>query len=481
MVSLRWTIWLALVVVPGIAAQSLPEQDEYLPYEALPECALSCMPIIVNQTACDVQDMPCLCADRRLMEAAELCALSRCTVRESLYARNLTARACEEPIRDRSYEFSVIVSTIAILSALFVVQRFAFKVYADITLAVDDWLTLITEIACVPATVIQIYGLVPNGVGLDFWTLTSDQRTTFFKNLYALQLLYLLHVSLLKLALLSFFVRMFIGKRIRWVLIGTIVFTSLYGIVFVTVAALQCSPVGFFWEQWDLQHEGHCMNSNAIAWIHAAISITLDIWMLAIPLWELKRLNLDWKKKAGVALMFIVGTFVTVISIARLQHIVTFGIVSINPTWDNFDLVVWSALEIHVGIICACLPSLRLMLVHFYPDVLGSIQNRSQSLTNSWRRSATLKRTLQMQGPTVHIGRGSQPTSPVQGNAIKRELTVIVEYDEESRLMRQGHRNAPSVDSTRGEHRNSHSLDSNVSSSTVIMEPIRIYRDRNAF
>lgn len=38
------------------------------------------------------------------------------------------------------------------------------------------------------------------------------------------------------------------------------------------------------------------------------MSIALDVWMLAIPLWQLRGLKLHWKKKIGVAAMFIVGT-----------------------------------------------------------------------------------------------------------------------------------------------------------------------------
>jgi hypothetical protein len=56
-----------------------------------------------------------------------------------------------------------------------------------------------------------------------------------------------------------------------------------------------------------LRHEGSCLNINAIAWANAIISILLDVWMLAIPLWQLKGLQLDWKKKLGVGMMFSVA------------------------------------------------------------------------------------------------------------------------------------------------------------------------------
>jgi hypothetical protein len=50
------------------------------------------------------------------------------------------------------------------------------------------------------------------------------------------------------------------------------------------------------------------LNSNAIGWANAAISIALDLWMIAIPMWQIRNLNLHWKKKVGVAVMLLVGT-----------------------------------------------------------------------------------------------------------------------------------------------------------------------------
>lgn len=66
---------------------------------------------------------------------------------------------------------------------------------------------------------------------------------------------------------------------------------------------------------------------------------------------------------------------VTVVSIIRLKSIITFAN-STNPTWDNLSLSIWSTIEINVGIFCACMPVLRLMLVRVMP-VLASSYNRS--------------------------------------------------------------------------------------------------------
>ena len=68
---------------------------------------------------------------------------------------------------------------------------------------------------------------------------------------------------------------------------------------------------------------------------------------------------------------------VTVVSMIRLQSLVHIGNAH-NPTWDFFDISVWSTIEVAVGIMCLCLPTLRLVLVRLFP-ILGASTNRSRS------------------------------------------------------------------------------------------------------
>jgi hypothetical protein len=55
----------------------------------------------------------------------------------------------------------------------------------------------------------------------------------------------------------------------------------------------------------------------------------------------------------------------------RLQSLIEFGS-STNLTMDNFDVVKWSTIEVNVGIICACMPTMRLLLQRFFPNIIGS-------------------------------------------------------------------------------------------------------------
>lgn len=107
--------------------------------------------------------------------------------------------------------------------------------------------------------------------------------------------------------MLLFYLRIFPFTAVRHLLWGTVVFDVVYGTTFVLVSVLQCAPVDYFWLSWDGEHRGACLNSNAVGWANAAISIVMDFWMLALPLSQLRSLRLHWKKKIGVALMFGVG------------------------------------------------------------------------------------------------------------------------------------------------------------------------------
>ncbi len=56
-----------------------------------------------------------------------------------------------------------------------------------------------------------------------------------------------------------------------------------------------------------------------------------------------------------------------------------------NITWDYVDTAYWSTIEVHIGIICACLPSLRTLFIALGAKVLGSTVGNSKP---SFSRSA---------------------------------------------------------------------------------------------
>jgi hypothetical protein len=120
-------------------------------------------------------------------------------------------------------------------------------------------------------------------------------------------MLYFTQLPMVKISICFFYLRIFRGNTIRYLIYGTIVFNALMGVPFDLVALLQWHPIDYQWKRWDGEHKGTCINNNALAFANARISIVLDLWMLSIPMSQLVHLKLHWEKKIGVAMMFGVG------------------------------------------------------------------------------------------------------------------------------------------------------------------------------
>ncbi|KAH8732661.1 hypothetical protein GQ44DRAFT_639142 [Phaeosphaeriaceae sp. PMI808] len=346
--------------------------------EQLPKCAQSCLESAIAGSPCQITNQTCICTNAKLQAVVEKCVLTSCTLRQALVTKNSTTTLCHAPIRSTGENIRVSNIILAIVTAFIALSRVFYKaVFSLGELGWDDYSVLAALVAGVPSVVIIDRGIVPNGLGLDVWTVPFDTITNFVRYLYALEILYFLQIALIKLTLLFFFLRIFPKTIIRRLLWSTIAFNCLWGLSFAITAIFQCQPISLYWTNWDKEGQGKCIDINALAWSNAAISISLDLWMLALPLYEVFKLQLSWRKKISVAIMFFVGTFITVISALRLHSLVNFA-ASNNPTYDQTEVIRWSNIEINVGIICACLPAVRVILVHMFPSILGSTRGTTQ-------------------------------------------------------------------------------------------------------
>lgn len=210
--------------------------------------------------------------------------------------------------RNRAAGFPIASIVLAVLSCGMVAVRLGFKIFVTRSMAPDDYAVAVLVAFAIPSIVIIHVGMTPNGVGKDMWALTAEEITNFLLFFYIMAVLYFLQVMLVKLCILLFYLRIFPSQGVRRLLWATLVFNVTWGVLYFFVAVFQCAPVSHFWTHWDGEHKGKCLNSNAIAWSNAIISIVLDFWMLGIPLAQIRSINLNWKKKVGVVLMFMVGT-----------------------------------------------------------------------------------------------------------------------------------------------------------------------------
>ncbi|KAG8411888.1 hypothetical protein J3458_015183 [Metarhizium acridum] len=354
----------------------------------LPACASSCI-----AARCDVANVTCICHNGGYSSAMGACVFQSCALSDALFSRNLTSTLCNEPTRDRGLEFRVVNFLLGSMAFGLVVMRIFFKKYLSTSkrLGLDDWTILAALVVGIPSVVIQVFFLTPTGLGKDVWTLDIPMLLDFGHYFYVMEVLYLTLITLIKVSLTLFYLSIFPGTVIRRLLWVTVAFHITCALAFVLKTVLQCTPVEYNWEKFDGDPSttGHCIDINASGWANGVIGVVADIWLFALPLTQLKRLRLHWKKKVAAAIIFLTGAIITIVSMLRLKSLVHFAN-SYNPTWDQWSVVFWSTIEVSVGFICTCLPALRLILMRMYPQTFkpDSCGSSSPASRNFYRRNS---------------------------------------------------------------------------------------------
>lgn len=284
------------------------------------------------------------------------------------------------PVKNLVAQYTTISHSLTGLVIVFVAVRVIYKRFLTaLGLGPDDWVMVVVALLCVPCTILNAK-LAEHGVGRDVWTLTPTDITDFGVVLWFATLFYYAEIALLKASMLLFYLRIFPSAGFRRVVWATLVVVGLYGLAFILAQLFQCWPISDNWTKWKLRPSdprAKCVDTIAIATSNSAISIALDIWMLCLPLVSVRRLNVSLHKKVAIASMFAVGALVTVVSVVRLIFLTQFRN-SNNLTFDYTAALVWSTVEIATGVICACMPTVRLILIRVWPRIFDSRDSSRQ-------------------------------------------------------------------------------------------------------
>ncbi|KAJ5545097.1 hypothetical protein N7535_006516 [Penicillium sp. DV-2018c] len=340
----------------------------------LPPCAMKCMMTSIPESSCAPTDQACMCKDAHYTAVLEKCVMLSCDVRESLTMKNVTSTACGAPIRDRTK----VVSYAGVAGGIIALVAFILRMVARLNVfggvfGMDDWTMLLTMILLIPLSALSVV-LADTGLGKDMWTLPFDNITHILYIYFWDELLYLSVLPMTKISICCFYLRIFPDKRFRLATYITIGLNVAYLIAFVLISVFQCRPLPGAWERWDKPQDYKCNAINAQGWAAAVINMALDILVMALPLRQLYHLNLSLKRKSYVMCMFGLGIFVTLVSILRLNSLISFASTT-NLTWDYVSIGYWSTIECDVGVICACLPAIRSLLRRLAPGLFGDTQH----------------------------------------------------------------------------------------------------------
>ncbi|KAH7129284.1 hypothetical protein EDB81DRAFT_661477 [Dactylonectria macrodidyma] len=380
----------------AILLRSTQAQDDLM--SSLPECAAQCFEQSVSTSSCSPSDIPCLCLDTTFQGVAQGCQALNCTVKEILSMSTLLTTYCDilNPFRARISSF---------------------------TTPYSSWYRV---------TSLTLDLVAYHGMGKDFWAISFPNIDMTLKLLYVAEIFYMVAEMLVQMSLLAFYVRVFPGasvfvRRSSWVLLGIV---GCFGVANTCAMIFQCTPVPFFWTGWAGETAGTCIDINLFSWIRAAIEIAIDVAIISLPLPSVIKLQMNWKKKLQVILMFIVGFVITIVSILRLQSLIQFSKTS-NPTYDNSPAIYWSVLECDMFIICACMPAIRSVLSRLAPEFFGTNPKMSYPSTDGYYRHQGSKDESRQQQDSHRMNSLSEPRKIVRSVNVDVSREQMTASDEE--------------------------------------------------
>jgi len=139
---------------------------------------------------------------------------------------------------------------------------------------------------------------------------------------------YYITVSLTKMSILFLYLKLIPHRTYRIINWSMMVFVGLTAFTCVVAGIFQCNPIH---KAWHPELPGTCFNQVALYLSNAGLNIAQDIIIYFLPAKTLWHLQLPKKQRIALIAIFIVGAFVCITGILRLESL-TMASVSKDPT-----------------------------------------------------------------------------------------------------------------------------------------------------
>lgn len=171
----------------------------------------------------------------------------------------------------------------------------------------------------------------------------------------------------------------------KWSTIATLTVVNLAGTALTFLNIFQCRPVSAAFED-PTPSAAHCIDIVTLYLSSAPVNIITDLALLFLPMPILTAIRLPRNEKMILIVTFSFGAFVAVVDVIRIAYLQSASVARLQNTRDSrgdFSWIaslsfMWSAIEVHVGIICACVPGVKPLVAKVFPNLLGRIKHNSE-------------------------------------------------------------------------------------------------------
>ncbi|KAF9769718.1 hypothetical protein IL306_012809 [Fusarium sp. DS 682] len=266
------------------------------------------------------------------------------------------------------------VTTTAIAFIIVALRVFTRRYVVKSVLGADDFLNL--------------------GAGNHMWDIpVAEYVPKFWQTSIGATLTYAASISLAKLSVLTFYLRISPDRLVRravHVLRGVV---CSYTFVYICLVVFRCQPVS---SGWDLTIEGKCISMNVLVIFLVICSVVIDTFVLLLPIRIVQPLQIPTRQKISLAVLFATGGCIIIVTIRRAT--ITIPILETpDYTWALPRQLILSFIEVNTSLVCVSIPALKPFCVRYIPFLIHPrlrSQEKNSKKTNSHTQEKRKSHTL---------------------------------------------------------------------------------------
>ena len=155
--------------------------------------------------------------------------------------------------------------------------------------------------------------------------------------------------------------RIFPGKKLRWLLWGVVIINVLIFVGMAILQICQCNPIR---KQWDILVPGTCLNPYVSVYYDtpgASIGALSDFVLAIVPWIYITKLHLPLRERVAVGVALSLGFGAGFFAIIKTYYVTRLS-ARTDYAYDTVPLVMWSVSEQFAINVAACIPTLRPLL-----------------------------------------------------------------------------------------------------------------------
>ncbi|KAK8001182.1 hypothetical protein PG991_013404 [Apiospora marii] len=295
-------------------------------------------------------------------------------------------------IGGRGGETLTVMWTLSGISLIMVLLRLYTRAVIVRSVSADDYVYATAGLFLVLYTVFTHISAL-YGFGQNIWILSPDDAASAVFWEMMCQAAAVISMALAKISLALFLLRIVVVTWHKVAIWASIITLATISISASVVLWTQCRPVNTIWDRERV--DGICdVPLTPVATTLGSWCVVVDFFLALFPWLFIWNLNMPRGEKITIAGSMSLGIFAGVAGIVRTVEIG--GLDGSNFTYETVPLIIWSAVEIAVTMVCIVIPVIRPLCRRICESTrsLSSYQKHGTGSDSSQRSSSIQLRTI---------------------------------------------------------------------------------------